>query len=83
MLFGSKGFEDGCDKCGKWVGYHMASSVTMLTNAYLRLETSFFHPNLKRIHKFIYAIGESATWQTKMYDYCSHSLREVVSNRKH
>lgn len=74
----------GCNKCGEWVGYHMASSVTMLTNAYLRLKTSFFHLNLIRIHKLSYAVGKSATWQTKMYDYCSHSPRgEVVTNRKH
>lgn len=36
VLFSSRGFEEDCDKCGKWVGYHVASSVTILTNAYLR-----------------------------------------------
>ena len=51
MLFGSRGFEDDCDKHGKWVGYHMASSVTMSTNAYLRSKISILSCQFEKAQK--------------------------------
>lgn len=51
VLFGNRGFEEDCNKRGKRVGYHVASSVTMLTNAYLRLKISILSCHFEKAQK--------------------------------
>lgn len=51
VLFGSRQFEEDCEKCGKWVGYHVASSVTMLANAYLTLKISILSCQFEKAQK--------------------------------
>lgn len=51
VLFGNRGFEEDCDKRGKWVRYHVVSSVTMLKNAYLILKISILSRHFEKAQK--------------------------------